>query len=425
MKKIIPILICCCSVVSGSLIEAKAQNNTSPYSLIGIGDIEKSSFDRTSGMGHAGVALSSNRYVYQVNPASYAALDQHFFHFEAAARFKYVSYTGSPVSDFSNNKSSDLQFKKVTLGTKITPRWAIGLGLTPFSTVNYSFAGEKPIQGSNLFADAYYSGTGSTNQAFITNSFVVNKNLNIGLQTSYLFGQIEEKETLTGQLTDSGVITTRNVSIGQARFKLGAQYQAKLNKLWNIAAGGTISNKTDLRANYSLRAVSGNTLLLENDYYKTSYFTLPLSYQVGGAATFRNMFTLAFDYQYEGWRETNYSGVSYILDNSQRFSGGFEFSKKVSYMNQSYEKFFLQTGLFYSDSYLRINGIQLKDYGLTFGAGAELSRTQLSSLAIQGAIELGVRGTTDKGLIRERYTQFTLSLCYRDFWFSRKMKRYE
>jgi hypothetical protein len=332
--------------VSGSLIEAKAQNNTSPYSLIGIGDIEKSSFDRTSGMGHAGVALSSNRYIYQVNPASYAALDQHFFHFEAAARFKYVSYTGSPVSDFTNNKSSDLQFKKVTLGTKITPRWAIGLGLTPYSTVNYSFAGEKPIQGSNLFADAFYSGTGSTNQAFITNSFVVNKHLNIGLQTSYLFGQIEEKEFLSGQLTDSGVVTSRNVSVGQARFKLGAQYQAKLNRLWNIAAGGTISNKTDLRANYSLRAVSGNTVLLEDEYYKTSYFTLPLSYQVGAAATFRNMFTLAFDYQYDGWRETNYSGVSYMLDNSQRFSGGFEFSKKGSYMNQSYEKYFLQTGLF-------------------------------------------------------------------------------
>jgi hypothetical protein len=291
--------------------------------------------------------------------------------------------------------------------------------------VNYSFAGEKPIQGSNLFADAFYSGTGSTNQAFITNSFVVNKNLNIGLQTSYLFGQIEEKEFLSGQLTDSGVVTSRNVSVGQARFKLGAQYQAKLNRLWNIAAGGTISNKTDLRANYSLRAVSGNTVLLEDEFYKTSYFTLPLSYQVGAAATFRNMFTLAFDYQYDGWRETNYSGVSYMLDNSQRFSGGFEFSKKGSYMNQSYEKYFLQTGLFYSDSYLRINGIQLKDYGLTFGAGAELSRTALSSLAIQGAIELGVRGTTEKGLIRERYTQFTLSLCYRDFWFSRKLKRYD
>ncbi|MEI8109848.1 MAG: hypothetical protein WCH59_02570 [Chitinophagia bacterium] len=424
MKKLIQIVFCC-SVWLVTSISGKAQNNTSPYSMIGIGDIEKSFFDRTTGMGNAGVARSSNRFIYQANPASYAALDQHFFHFEASARFKYVSYTGDPVSDFANNKSNDLQFKKVNLGTKVTPRWAIGLGLQPFSTVNYSFAAEKPIQGSNLFASAFYSGTGSTNMAFITNSFVVNRNLNIGLQTSYLFGQIEERETLSGQLTDSAIVTSRNVSIGQARFKLGIQYQTKLNKLWDIAAGGTISNKTDLKANYSLKAVSGNTILLENDYYKTSYFTLPVSYHAGVATTYRNAFTLAFDYNYEGWRETNYQGVSYILDNSQRYSGGFEFSKKSAYMNQMYERYFLQTGFSYSNSYLRINGIQLKDYGLTFGAGAELSRTPLSSLAIQGAVELGIRGTTDKGLIRERYTQFTLSLCYRDFWFSRKMKRYE
>jgi hypothetical protein len=424
MKKIFSILVFS-SVLSGFLIQANAQNNNSPYSMIGIGDIEKSSFDRTTGMGHAGVALSSGRFIYQVNPASYAALDQHFFHFEAAARFKYVSYTGSPINEISNNKSNDLQFKKVNLGTKITSRWAVGFGLSPFSTINYSFAGEKPIQGSNLFASAFYSGTGSTNMGYITNSFVINKNLNIGLQTSYLFGQIEEKEILSGQLTDSGVVTSRNISVGQARFKLGFQYKAKVNKLWNIAAGGTIANKTDVRATYNLRAQSGNTILLDNENYKSTYFTLPLTYHVGSAVTYRNAFTLALDYQYEGWRETNYSGVSYLLDNSQRFSGGFEFSKKSEYMNQYYEKYFLQTGLFYTNSYLRINGIQLKDYGLTFGAGAELSRTPLSSLAIQGSVELGVRGTTEKGLIRERYTQFTLSLCYRDFWFSRKMKRYE
>lgn len=59
-----------------------AQNNASPYSIVGIGDIEKSSFDRTSAMGHAGVALSSdatNRFLYHANPASYSGLQDKFF----------------------------------------------------------------------------------------------------------------------------------------------------------------------------------------------------------------------------------------------------------------------------------------------------------------------------------------------------------
>ena len=84
-------LVCIASYIA-------AQNNTSPYSIIGIGDIEKSSFDRTSGMGHAGVALSSNRFLYQSNPASFSAIDEHFFYFEFSSRYKTVGYSGTPVT---------------------------------------------------------------------------------------------------------------------------------------------------------------------------------------------------------------------------------------------------------------------------------------------------------------------------------------
>ncbi|MFX8393340.1 hypothetical protein ABTL67_19750, partial [Acinetobacter baumannii] len=61
---------------------AKAQNNNSPYSIVGIGDIEQSYFDRTTGMASTGVALSSNRFVYTANPAANAALDFHYFSIE-------------------------------------------------------------------------------------------------------------------------------------------------------------------------------------------------------------------------------------------------------------------------------------------------------------------------------------------------------
>ncbi|MCA6493957.1 MAG: hypothetical protein IM545_01820 [Chitinophagaceae bacterium] len=424
MNKFSILFYCCASILllSEPVI---AQNNTSPYSMLGIGDLEKSNFDRTSGMGHAGVALSSNRFIYQANPASFAALDEHFLFFEASARFKNISYTGTPITDLTSNVSNDLQFKKVSLGTKVTPRWAVGFGLNPYSTVSYSFAGVKAIQGSNLFADAFYSGTGSTSLASLTNSYAVSKNLQVGLQTSFVFGHMEESETLAGQLADSLINTVRNRNVGQARFKFGAQYKTALNKQWDVALGGTYTPKTNLWSNTSLKARSGNTVLLQNDFYESSYFTLPVTYQVGMATTFKKAFTLALDYQYEGWRQTNYRGASYILDDSRRYSGGFEYSKKGTYLDQAYEKFFLQTGVFYTDSYLRINGVQIKDYGITLGAGAELSRTPLSSLAIQAALELGVRGTTNKGLIRESYSQFTLSLCYRDFWLSRKLKRYD
>ncbi len=419
------ILLFCVVGLFCTVLPGHAQNNTSPYSIIGIGDLEKSTFDRSSGMGHAGMALSSNRFLYQANPASYSVLEDHYFYFEVATRFKAVTYSGTPITDITNNTSTDIQFKKLAFAVKLKPRWALSFGLMPFSTVNYAFNGLKSIQGSNLYENANYLGIGGTNLFYVTNSFIINKHLSVGLQSAYLFGNMDETETLSGQLTDSTVSTERNIYIGNPYFKLGMQYRTKLNSKWDIAFGATASPKTKLRANYSLLAKSGNSILLSTDSYKSNYFTLPDTYTAGVAATLKDAYTFAVDYNYQGWKQLNYSGISYTLENSQRLSVGSEYSKKGSYLNSSYEKYFLQAGFFYENSYIRMSGVQLQDYGLTFGAGTELSRMILSGLGIHAAIEVGQRGTTNNGLIKEGYTQFNVTLSYRDLWISKKMKRYD
>ncbi len=409
------------ALITGT-VTVSAQNNTSPYSIIGIGDIEKSSFDRTSGMGHAGLALSSNRFLYQANPASFAKMDEHFFYAEVSSRYKSVNYSGKPITDPANGQSSDIQFKKMVIAIKPLPKWAISVGLLPFSTANYSFAAQKSIQGSNLTADAYYEGSGSTNLFYVTNAFNVTKNLYIGLQASYLFGQLQEKETLGGDITDSSLVTTRNIFLGNPYLKLGVQYRFAFNRQLDIALGATISNKTKLQADYGLLVKNGYSTIINNEYYKTNYFSIPLTYSGGIAAIYKNAYTVAVDYQYQGWSTLNYTGINYALVNSQRLSVGGEYAKKIPYLNQFIEKYFLQTGFFYSNSYLRIAGQQLADYGATFGGGLQLAR---SGMGLQGAIEIGKRGTTDNGLIKENYTQFSVTLSYRDFWISRKMKKYD
>jgi hypothetical protein len=198
-----------------------------------------------------------------------------------------------------------------------------------------------------------------------------------------------------------------------------------LNNKWKIALGGTASTKTKLRANYSLVAKSGNTVLVDNQYFQSNYFTLPVTYTSGIAATFKDKYTFAVDYNYQGWQDLHYNGIGYNLVNSQRISVGGEYSKKFSYLNQLYEKYYLQAGLFYNNSYLRISGQQLQDYGLTLGIGGELSGTQFSGFGMQAALEVGQRGTTANSLIKESYTQFNVTLSYRDFWFSRKLKKYD
>ena len=417
MKKVFCFYTLCMTAVA-----LRAQNNTSPYSMIGIGDIEKSSFDRSTGMGHTGLALSSNRFFYQSNPASFGKLDEHFFYAEVSSRFKSVTYSGTPITDPASSGSSDMQFKKIAIAVKPKPRWALSVGLLPYSTSNYSFTASKDIQGSNLTTDAYYEGSGSTNQFYVTNTFILAKNLYLGLQSSYNFGQLQEKETIAGDITDSTLITNRNIFLGSTNFKLGIQYRFRLNKQFELAMGATVSNRTKLRADYALKVQDGNSVVLNNEYYKTNYFTIPVTYAGGLAAIYQNSWTFAFDYQYQGWGSQQYKGINYSLVNSQRYSGGVEYAKKIPYLNQFFEKYFLQSGFYYNNSYLQMAGQQLTEYGATLGAGIQLAR---SGFGLQGSLEFGQRGTTDHGLIKEKFTQFNITLSYRDFWVSRKMKKYD
>ena len=140
MKKFkIVFIVCFCFGKSFS------QNTSSPYSIIGLGDIEKSYFDRTSGLGHAGVALYGERNLYVGNPASFSFLEtrpfQNPFYLDLAVRYKNINYAGIAITSSTANQSNDLQFKRISFAIKPKPRWGLSFGLLPFSTANYSFVG--------------------------------------------------------------------------------------------------------------------------------------------------------------------------------------------------------------------------------------------------------------------------------------------
>ena len=410
------------SILASSLFSqfCQAQNNASPYSIIGIGDIEKSSFDRTTGMGYAGMALSSNRFINNSNPASYSFLDDKFFNIELAARFKNVNYSGTPITSLSD-QSSDAQFKKIVVAMKLKPRWGAALGILPFSNTNYSFYGNKSVIGTNYTVPAYYDGSGSISQFFFANSYKLNNNFSIGLHAAYLFGQQNQNETVVSGVSDSILNTSRKVSISSGYFKTGFQYNHKLSKTVQVFVGGTASFKTQISGKYHLLVTDGNTSLVDNTNYKTQVFTLPAQYTGSIATKLRDKFTIAVDYSFQNYSNLNYKGLGYSIVNSNRISSGIEFSKKQTFRNLSFEKHFFQAGFFYSNSYLQINNQPINDYGFTVGGGFNALR---SNLGVQLQLEVGKLGTTSYNLIQQNYVQATLILSYRDFWFVR-VKQYD
>jgi hypothetical protein len=397
-----------------------AQNNNSPYSIIGIGSIEHSYFDRTSGMGHSGMSLSSNNFLYNANAASLSALDDKTFHAEISTSAKFINYSGTPISA-SASASSDLQIKKFSLAIKLKPKWGASFGLLPYSSANYSFYGNKYIFGTYNSTSAYYQGSGSINQFYFSNGYQLTKRLSLGLQAAYLFGQLTQTENInSGVGLDSALMTTRKIVVGTPYFKPGFQYNSKLNHNWKLFVGGTATFKASMNGDYKLSVVDGNTTL---PTYSGSgqAITIPAQYAGSIAAKLKDQYTFSVDYSFQNWGDLNSKGVNYRLVNSNFFGAGFEFSKKQTFRDVSFERHFFQIGGFYSNSYLQVNGQPISNYGVTFGGGKNLMR---SNLGVQLNMELGVHGTTTAGLIEERYAQVNFILTYRDFWYV-KVKKFD
>ena len=74
-----------------------AQGNFSPYSQMGIGDIEDEYYNRTSGMASTGIAYRNNRYLINNNPASFSGLTNQVFTLEMGVRGSLINYYGTPV----------------------------------------------------------------------------------------------------------------------------------------------------------------------------------------------------------------------------------------------------------------------------------------------------------------------------------------
>ena len=424
MKKIylgLIVIFCCTS--------GFAQNTASPYSILGIGDIEKSYFDKTSAMGHAGIALTSDRSVLLSNPASLSFLQNPFysntFYFDLAVRYKSVNYAGDAIKNSTANQANDLQFKKISIAIKPTKNWGLSFGLLPFSSANYSFSGVKNVQGSTFTNPVEYQGTGSTNLLYLSNSVLLAKKLSIGVQTSLLFGQLNTNELIYSAIADSGLSTEKNIFLSKVIFKGGIIYKDTINKDWNYSIGATGSLKSTINANKETTVRNGNSVLKNTKELVNEFTSLPTMFTVGVALNYKANYTFVCDWARQNWSNENISGSNYKLSNNNKFSVGLQYTNYATVRdtrgnNLMFEKYFYQAGYYSNNGYLKVQGQNINEWAFTFGAGKQLT----ANLALQANVEIGSRGTTNNGLIKENFTQVGLSISYRDFWNTKKIKRY-
>ncbi len=411
-------------LLSATSFRVMAQGNFSPYSQLGIGDIEDDFYNRTSGLSNTGIAYRSNRFLINNNPASFSALTNQYFSMETGLRGSFIDYSGTPV-DPSSTQSGDITFRRLVMGIKASKNWGTSIGLVPFSTQNYEFNVPYFLQGSSTeIANHSYQGHGSVNKAYWANSYEFFHHLSIGVDAGYLFGQLNQKDVLQNYSTGGTLTSTTNtINLNNLYMTYGMQLYGKLGKKWEYSLGGIYSNGAKLLAETNRVVLNSDSSVLASEELADDYLHLPQAYGAGLSVTYKQKYTFLADYKYQDWnsvsKDNNYPGKDYSLGSSYRASVGFEISRKKNFYNSLIELSYFQSGLYYGNSYLQINGQQIRDMGATIGFGVNAMK---SPLAYSIVLQYGIKGTTSNNLIRENYTNITFNINYGAIWFTKGRK---
>jgi len=392
-----------------------AQTNNQPYSIHAIGDITDNIINRTSGLGSTGIAYRNDRWIINNNPAALSGLTNQFFCAEIGVNGQFIDYSGQQVST-TNHTSTDITFKRFAVATKIFRNWGSSIGLVPFSEENYEYAGSRPIGGTGSYLPTYDQGYGGINKVFWANGVeLIRNHLSLGLTTSYLFGSINNKNIISGQGTNIYLSKNNNTYFNKVYFDYGLQWYGSVDAHWDYSIGGVFANEQTLRTQTTVNVLNLDSNVLRSTVTSGSY-TIPTSYGLGFTVTRNKTFTLLADYRFQNWGSLVTTTGDFFYKNSQRFSAGFEFSRKKVVYNTLYETHFFQAGFYYNKTYLIVNSTPIDDIGATLGVGVNSKRTPMSFNVI---LQYGIRGTTNNNLIRENYANISFVFSFRDFWYTK------
>ncbi|WP_286333550.1 hypothetical protein [Duncaniella freteri] len=206
---------------------AKAQE-TSPYSKFGYGSLGDNATSTQRQMGGTGYAMHSGRQINAMNPASYASVDSLTFLFDIGV--DVTRYTRKDATGSQTDWGGGIDY--VTMLFPVSKTIGVSAGLVPFTSVGYAF-------GSTI-ENGYSShqGSGGINQLYLGAGITPVKGLRLGVNISYLFGNICNDVLATSSNGISAVFE-QMMEIQDYHLRFGAQYTCNISHKHSVTAGVT------------------------------------------------------------------------------------------------------------------------------------------------------------------------------------------
>lgn len=407
---------------------ASAQTS-SPYSMYGYGIIGDRATSLQRQMGGVGYAMNSGRQINVMNPASYAAIDSLTFLFDLGADVSLLWSKEGSAKQYSTGGGVDY----VTMQFPICKFMGGSFGLLPYSSVGYAFGNEIKHGAMEN------QGTGGINQLYLGLSGKV-AGFSLGFNVSYDFGNIINDVFATPAGSTSQTKFEHVMEIRDWNINIGAQYTARWNKWNKLVVGATYSprktmrGKTWVTSQETSQDTKPDTVAYMN--MKNKYFN-PTSIGAGISYTYEKTYRVMVeaDFTWQQWSNAPYSALYSPADITQhrpaevvaagmnfndrsKFAVGAEFVPKLR--GNYGERIAYRLGGYFANDYLNIKGNQVKEIGVTCGAGFP---TPEGKTQINLGLEWKRRYATPNKLIGENYLNITLGVNFNEVWFWKRKIR--
>ncbi|WP_418699196.1 hypothetical protein [Bacteroides sp.] len=410
------LLVLLLTILSGV---AFAQNNTnSPYTRYGYGQLADQGSGNSKAMGGIAYGLRDKYQVNFANPASYTAIDSLTFLFDGGVSLQNTNFSDGKVKRNAKNSSFDY----ITMQFRASKWAAISLGLLPYSNVGYNmgeYRENTTIPTSSSIVT--YSGEGGLHQLYLGAGFKIIKNLSIGANFSYLWGDITRttSETFPSDRNIFPVTIQSNVAVKSYKLDFGAQYTHQFGKKHTATLGVVFSPGHDLDNDaYEIRQTGNNTTgatSISRDTIVTC--GIPTTFGAGVTYVYDDRLTVGADVMFQNWKEVTYMNKDDAFCNRGKISLGAEFlPNPVGRSYFAHVKYRL--GAYYSKPYYKIGGVRAaNEYGVTAGFGLPIPRTRsVLSLSAQYVRTQG----TESVFLNENTLRICVGVTFNERWFFKR-----
>jgi opacity protein-like surface antigen len=415
------IILIFCGLSGYAQQDLNNNNTTSPYSRYGLGDLHHYGYGRTAAMGGASLGSRHSIQINSANPASFSSNDSLSFVFEFGMDAKFSNYK----SNTGSMKASDLNFRYFSLSFPISKRLGAGLGLQPYSDMGNEISYSEILP--NIGNVSYkYIGEGTISKAYFGASVIPFKGLSLGANLNYIFGRINQNSTTNfDDATLFDLSSTEGTRLSDFTLSYGLQYDYKIKKNQYLTLGVTFETPSDVTAFHRLLSFKtitvGSGALVDTIQFKPEskdIIKLPSTIGVGLSYNKINKLEVNADYYYAGWSKSTFYGASDpVLTNQSRFSAGFEYIPEMFSIRSYVKRIKYRAGVHHENSYLILNNHQIKETGVSIGAGIPFPKSKSTANI---AFELGKQGTTKDELVQNIYTKFSIYLNLYDYWFMKR-----